>query len=199
MTAATGRPRSEFWGVSSGDEINRDRDSLRTFVRNGQLGIRFSGEVELRASLAEMARALGWLVEEEVVVPGWGRIDLVLREVNKRESILVELKLDLTKPAKVRRAFQQADGYGRWWAANRGLASSTWLVSVEGDDALINGVQDLYIQVRHRTLPVFMSELAWWGHRPTRLLTAMDRLQTMRELVAFQEQAVEDLLDSPPP
>jgi hypothetical protein len=100
-------------------------------------------ETDLRRSLASVAYAYGWDVREEVVIPGWGRIDIVLDAPD--ETYLVELKIDLTKPARIRRAFQQADGYGRWWAANVGRPTDTILVGSKVDEAAVAVVADAYL------------------------------------------------------
>lgn len=100
-------------------------------------------ETALRRSLASVAYAYGWDVREEVVIPGWGRIDIVLDAPG--ETYLIELKIELTKPARIRRAFQQADGYGRWWVANVGRPTDTFLVGAEVDEAAIAAIADAYL------------------------------------------------------
>jgi hypothetical protein len=100
-------------------------------------------ETDLRRSLASVAYAYGWDVREEVVIPGWGRIDIVLGDTDG--TYLVELKIELTKPARIRKAFQQADGYGRWWAANVGRPADTILVGLEVDAAALATVADAYL------------------------------------------------------
>lgn len=106
-------------------------------------------ENDLRRSLASVAHAYGWNVSEEVVIPGWGRIDLI---VEACETYLIELKLDLTRPARIRRAFQQADGYGRWWTANRDRATDVFLVGAQIDHVAAGPVARSYPSVGLHTL-----------------------------------------------
>jgi len=131
MTAANHRdPGVTFGGITVGPE------SFPTVYLS-------ESETDLRRSLASVAYAYGWDVREEVVIPGWGRIDIVLDAPD--ETYLVELKIDLTKPARIRRAFQQADGYGRWWAANVGRPTDTILVGSKIDEAAVAVVADAYL------------------------------------------------------
>lgn len=171
--------------------VNAARNSPR--VEGGQIVVSYSDEVGLRKNLAVVARAYGWTVRQEVVVPSWGRIDLVLTEPGTGAAFLVELKLDLTKPAKVRRAFQQADGYGRWWTTNRGTASQVILVGVDVNDELMNTVGDLYPQVRHMRAATFMAALDGLGDRRRRVITARLRADDIRSLLAVHEAALRDL------
>lgn len=117
-------------------------------------------EADLRRSLASVAHVYGWDVSEEVVIPGWGRIDLVLQD---DWTHLVELKIELTKPAQVRRAFQQADGYGRWWTTNKSKAVDVHLVAVEIEWPLVNGVADAYYTVAPRSLAGLLGFLETGG------------------------------------
>lgn len=78
---------------------------------NDEIELRWQSEADLRDSLADFARLHGWQVQTELVVPGWGRPDLVL-SVND-VMVVVELKVALTAQSRIRKAFQQADAYRR--------------------------------------------------------------------------------------
>lgn len=134
-------------------------------------------ETDLRRSLASVAHVYGWDVSEEVVIPGWGRIDLVLEDDS---TYLVELKIDLTKPARVRRAFQQADGYGRWWTTNKGQPADVFLVGADMDDAVIKGVADAYYNVWPRTISDILYFLEGGGFRGTDLSRKIRRARALK-------------------
>lgn len=74
--------------------------------------IRFTDEASLRDALAHLAFLAGWDVETEHHVVGWGRPDLYLRDPSGYE-LAVEIKLNLTRAASIRKAFQQADVYAK--------------------------------------------------------------------------------------
>jgi hypothetical protein len=81
-------------------------------VRDGRPHILYGPESSLRDALARLAYIAGWDVETEHHVVGWGRPDLYLTSPG-RKDIAVEVKLDLTKSAVIRKAFQQADVYAK--------------------------------------------------------------------------------------
>lgn len=146
-------------------------------------------ETEMRRSLASIAHAYGWDVREEVVIPRWGRIDIVLEA---GATYLIELKMDLTKPAKIRRAFQQADGYGRWWANNHGRSVSTLLVGAEMDQSAIDVVADTYYAVWARSIPSIIYFFEHGSHNTDNALRrerAAARSLAVAELGAFYSQA----------
>lgn len=156
-------------------------------------------EADLRRNLASAAHAYGWLVEEEVVVPGWGRIDLILRD-GRSAPALIELKLDLTKPAQIRRAFQQTDGYGRWWAQERGESADTILVGLKVDSVAMNAVYRAYPHVGWRTAAELLGEMAHRGDEEARLLRrgrCTNRLADMRGLTGAYEAARKSLPPDP--
>lgn len=168
------------------------------YVEAGAIGARYTGETNLRSTLAQIARAHGWTVEEEVVVPGWGRVDLVLRDPGEGAPYLIELKLELMKPAKIRRAFQQADGYGRWWSSNHGLAARTYLVGAREDIVAIRPVAVAYPEVGYLSASHFMGALATWGNREMRARIAAGRADALRQQLELHEVAIRSLRDSPP-
>jgi hypothetical protein len=139
-------------------------------------------EVELRRSLASAAYAYGWDVQEEVVIPGWGRIDIVLTA--GPENFLIELKLDLTKPAKIRRAFQQADGYGRWWSSNRGHAADVFLCALEMDDTAVAAVAAAYLCVGPKSISQLLAFFEHGGSARGRMARA-NRAKARAERAAF--------------
>lgn len=173
-------------------------ENIGPYVSGQRVGIRWTDEASLRKGVAEIAWAYGWRVEEEVVVPGWGRIDLILHDAGTGFTRIVELKLDLTKPAKVRRAFQQADGYDRWWAANRRTTCSTYLVSPNGEPGLLASTGHLYPAVGHLDLSTFLGLLAVWGARLARHAAAVERLESLHAQVRLQQAAVARLISQPP-
>lgn len=100
--------------------------------------VTYRDEHSLQESLKELAHAHGWVTESEVVVPGWGRIDLILHESHAKEfSWVIELKTDLTRLSTIRKAFQQADGYARW-LATQGVNRRVVLAAAEVDFSLAN-------------------------------------------------------------
>lgn len=163
-------------GLSKGGRIDVRVNS------QGGLSIQYRSEADLRASLAEFAAMLGWDVEEEVVVPGWGRIDLVLRHSPAAKPYLIELKLALKKPNEVRRAFQQADGYGRWWSKEKGEANTPMVVSDAPDLSIVTPVADAYPAIPFRTVNGFMTGLRDW--HPLRV--RFDRVEAYVELLREQ-------------
>jgi hypothetical protein len=182
----------------------RDLDQVFGDVRrddDGE-GLRISAgrnEAELRRNLASAAHAYGWFVEEEVVVPGWGRIDIVLRD-GVSAPLLIELKLDLIKPAQVRRAFQQTDGYGRWWTQERGEAADTLLVGLRVDWELMASVHRAYPSVGWGTAGSLLRRLQTRGDDRARILRrrrSADRLRTLRALAKAYEAAIQQLPPDP--
>jgi hypothetical protein len=152
--------------------------------------ISYTGETNLRAQLAVLARAFGWLVEEEVVVPGWGRIDLVLRSVSGMDVRLIELKTDLTKPARIRRAFQQADGYGRWWTRHQTQRANVHLVAADADWSAVHAVQAAYPEVGCLDVREFIVRLTDWLSLDARYARAIGRFEAIRNLLAVHELAL---------
>lgn len=179
-----------------------DREILADGLSYGRTGsgfhLTYTDEASVRRALARLARAYGWaIVREEVVVPGWGRIDLVLQPVSERcTPFLIEIKLDLSKPARVRRAFQQADGYGRWWEKQTGDRSYPVLTYCTGNHDLIKSVGDAYPSVSHRTVGDLMEFLCCAAASPAeRRDVAKARLeQAERELQIHRRAA--DLIDA---
>lgn len=150
--------------------------------------ITYRTEADLRASLAELASLYGWDVEEEVVVPGWGRIDLVLRAGDDLPPYLVELKLALTKPSEVRRAFQQTDGYGRWWAKERNEANVPLLVAKAPDMSIVTPVADAYPGVPFRTINDFIYGMHAWHGARERFRIASLNVDLLREQLEEYER-----------
>lgn len=168
-------------------------------IANSESGfhLTYTDEASVRRALARLARALGWaVVREEVVIPGWGRIDLLLR-ARSEDSIpyLVEIKLDLSKPANVRRAFQQVDGYGRWWEMQHGGPSYPILTSCTGSAELILSVGDAYPAVRYASVQRLMTTLLMGiaSSPADRLGIARARLEQAEKELQIQRRAV-DLL-----
>lgn len=155
--------------------------------------IQYRSEADLRRSLADLACLYGWSVEEEVVVPGWGRIDLVLRRDVTARPYLVELKLALRKPSEVRRGFQQADGYGRWWTKERSEANTPLLVAAAPDMSIVTPVADAYPAVPFRTIGAFMNGLCNWDLHRERFTAASLDVGYLREQLARYERALAHL------
>lgn len=155
-------------------------------------------EAELRRRLAAVAHAYGWDVSEEVVIPGWGRIDLVLED---DKTHLIELKIDLTKPARIRRAFQQADGYGRWWCANKSRAVDVYLVGYEMNWTTITSVADAYYTVLPRSISGLLNFFEAGGTDvglKFRRARAMRRSDRAAEVSQLYTRALERLIANTP-
>lgn len=152
-------------------------------------------EVELRRSLASVAYAYGWDVQEEVVIPGWGRIDIVISAAG--ETYLIELKIDLTKPARIRKAFQQVDGYGRWWAENRGMATDVFLVGSKIDDQAIDPVARAYPSVGPKSMGHLISFLEHGSlsqsAKYSRALASQNRASRADRIYEFHRKAADRL------
>jgi hypothetical protein len=157
--------------------------------------IHYGSETAMRQGLAKLAYAYGWSVTEEVVIPGWGRIDLALAEPGEFRAILIELKQRLDKPADIRRAFQQADGYGRWWVGNRDEPAQVILSAGAAKTELIQPVAAAYPEVRFQTLGQVMAGLLTWGRPGSRLFAASHREQELTELLAVHRYVNDELLE----
>jgi hypothetical protein len=84
--------------------------SLR--LTDGRPMVWYRDEASLRDGLARLAYLAGWHVETEHHIVGWGRPDLYLQGPDG-SATAVEIKLDLTRSAAIRKAFQQADVYAK--------------------------------------------------------------------------------------
>lgn len=166
--------------------MTADRRALSAFDRGLAISehgyvtiVRGTTEASIRTSLASLAHLYGWEVEEEVVIPGWGRIDIVLRD-GVDAPVVVELKIDLTKPARVRKAFQQADGYGRWWIENKAERPAVKLVGLDLDAAVTDPVARAYLSVHCQAVERFIGFLETGGTdkgREERIYRMHDRLE----------------------
>jgi hypothetical protein len=186
---STADPLLEFFA-----SLAPQRSPRRLSIGDGRFRVEYLSEADLRRQLTDLARLCGWLAEEEVVVPGWGRIDIVLREAPRSVPRLIELKLDLTKPSQIRRGFQQADGYGRWWTREKGEAAETFLISAEHTEGHVASIGDAYPTVEFLPVPHFMTSLWVWGDPAVRRPRAADRLAEMQRWTEMQARAI-DLLD----
>lgn len=167
----------------------RTPEKAKVSFVDGRLTVEYRDEASLRSGLAVLASANGWLVQEEVVVPGWGRIDLVLRDDPLSYAFLVELKVDLSKPSAIRRAFQQADGYGRWWISEKQEPCQALLVAAKYHGSAISRVASAYPEVAWYPATDFSYFLERDGDRVRRGLRASSRLEALRQLVAVYEHA----------
>lgn len=127
-------------------------DGVETLDNDFEL--HYTDEFSVRRGLARLAYAYGWaVVREEVVIPGWGRVDLLLQETDEDDwPYLIEIKLDLSRPSTIRRAYQQADGYGRWWEQTHGGGSYPILAAVTIDVDHMNSIGSVYPSVQWRTV-----------------------------------------------
>lgn len=120
---------------------------------DGRFTLHYTDEASVRRGLARLARAAGWFeVREEVAIPGWGTIDLLLRPTPRYAPTLIELKLDLTRPAAVRKAFQQIDGYSRGWTAEHGEQSTPVLSACKQDIDTVDRIALAYPQVSYKPM-----------------------------------------------
>lgn len=182
-------------GTADRREITAIFGSLRPSADRGATLSRSTSEADLRRSLASVAHAYGWLVDEEVVVPGWGRIDLILRD-GFGHPRLVELKLELTKPARIRRGLQQADGYGRWWTQKYGQAVNTYLVGLDFNRTEVDALATAYPSVAAIPCEQFLGGLVSWGEsegRAARQTRSDQRVLEVRRIVDAYASANHDL------
>lgn len=163
---------------------------VRIDPENGPV-VSYRTEADMRRGLAKLAFAYGWSVQEEVVIPSWGRIDLVLSDPSPG-SILIELKRLLAKPSEVRRGFQQADGYGRWWVANHGEPAQVILCAGAAVTDT-SSVDAAYPEVRFLLIGQVMTGLGVWGDLQARARVARSRTAELRGLLQVHEHAVEGL------
>lgn len=87
-------------------------------LRDDATRLTYTDEASLRGGFAAMAYLHGWSVRQEVVIPKWGRLDLVIDHPKSGWAVPIEFKLLMTRQGQVRKAFQQADGYARWLREN---------------------------------------------------------------------------------
>lgn len=173
-------------------QIERSSRQLR-LSESGHPVLTYNSEADIRINLAKLAYAYGWDVEQEVVIPGWGRIDLVVSDTSPG-SILIELKLALNKPSEVRRGFQQADGYGRWWVANRGEPAQAVLAAADASAGLVAPVAVAYPEVQFHLVNHVMAGLAVWGSPTARVGVAQARADGLSNLLEIHDHAVNRLV-----
>lgn len=152
-------------------------------------------EATLRVNFASTAHAYGWLVEEEVAIPGWGRIDLVLRD-GVGHPHLIELKINLARSSEIRRALQQADGYGRWWVQAHGEAAQSHLVGCHVDKGLLASMSAAYPEVDAGDLGLLTRGLRWWGCNEgihARHARSISRLRNLRRVTLAYEAALDEM------
>jgi hypothetical protein len=155
--------------------------------KTGEPRISWRTEADLRSALSLFAYLHGWSTREEVVIPGWGRIDLVLYD-RSPGSILIELKRDLSKPSEIRRAFQQADGYGRWWKTNKGEPATVYLAAATANHD-VAPVAAAYPEIGFRLIREVIDGLATWGQPLHRMPATVDRLRATEQLLALNQYA----------
>lgn len=191
MTAPTPpQPTSIAAAMEMFDLLAGPKPGVRLDRENGPI-ISYRTEADMRRGLAKLAFAFGWNVQEEVVIPVWGRIDLVLWD-SAPGSILIELKRALTKPSEVRRGFQQADGYGRWWVANRGEPAQV-ILSAGTATVDVTPVATAYPEVRFLLIGQVMAGLATWGNPRRRLAVASARADELWALAEVHDHAIKRL------
>lgn len=175
------------------------------YVAGDVLNFQFGSESEMRSGIARVAEAYGWIAQQEVEARGWGRIDIVLRAapgpVESRIApefvpLIVELKVDLLKPSDVRKAFQQVDGYSRWWAKEKGEPNTPVLCAHRWDPQLIASVGDAYPTVAFRSVHQVLLGLRTWNPTWFRHSAANRRLEAARQQLAIAEAAVRFMEES---
>lgn len=190
MTAPEQKDLSGIAAMEMFEFVFGPKPGLKLDTEHGPV-ISYRTEADMRRGLAKLAYAYGWNVQEEVVIPVWGRIDLVLWDPTPG-SILIELKRELAKPSEVRRGFQQADGYGRWWTSNRGEPARVILaagaVSVD-----VAPVADAYPEVQFHTIGQVMAGLGAWGDLRHRIGIATARADELCGLLEVHDFAVKRL------
>lgn len=178
--------------------MNADREPLvdgLSLMPDGRFFVTYSDEASVRRMVATLARAYGWpIVKEEVVIPGWGRVDLLLQMSEKSPPHLFELKLDLSKPSLIRRAFQQADGYGRWWEANKHQEPEVYLGSCTGNRDAVIEVWNAYSRVTFDWVERLTTRLALPEHSAEqREAVARERIQETERRLKLQRRCLEVL------
>jgi len=175
------------------------QSDLDLFVYGNVLNFRFRNESDMRSGIARAAEAYGWIAREEVEVRGWGRIDIVLRAVpgpvDSRIApefvpLLVELKVDLRKPSDVRKAYQQVDGYSRWWAKEKGEPNTPVLCAHRADEDLIRSIGDAYPNVAYRSVEQVLRGLRTWNPTIFRYRSAEARVRAARYQLEIAEAAL---------
>lgn len=161
-------------------------------LADGNFRLHYTDEASVRRALARLARACGWrVVLEEVAIPGWGSIDLLLRAGLYSPPVLLELKLDLTRPAAARKAFQQIDGYSRGWTAEYDEQSVPMLAACKQDMATIDRIALAYPQVTYKPISAVIGFLTQAPERVAeRLDVAVQRAAVMRQELALHDAAV---------
>lgn len=145
-------------------------------METGEVTVRYTDEASLRSSLASFAEYHGWDVKQEVVIPEWGRLDLVL-SIDDWVVYAVELKLDISKPAKARRAFQQASGYQRYLSSLETEPPTVVLAAPDIDHACVDTLRVAYGEVLCRSVAHLMGMLVVDERTLySRLLATDDRL-----------------------
>lgn len=126
----------------------------------------YSTEASLSDGIAAHAEVYGWTTRREVVIPNWGRLDLILTSP-LGVNIAVEVKLQLAQPAQIRKAFMQADGYRRWLGENYVDdldVTEVYLAAAKiGWDA-VKPVWSLYPGVKFASVPTVLERI-WNGDR----------------------------------
>lgn len=190
MTAPELPRRDASAAMEMFDLIFSPKPGLRLDTENGPI-ISYRTEADMRRGLAKLAYAFGWNVQEEVVIPVWGRVDLVLWD-SSPGSILIELKRTLAKPSEVRRGFQQADGYGRWWVTNRGEPAQV-ILAAGAASVDVAPVAAAYPEVRYLLVGQVMAGLITWGNPSLRLGVASERADELFRLFEVHDHAVKVL------
>lgn len=193
MTSPTPQQQEPLVGVAAMEMFEfvfGPRPGVKLDTEHGPV-ISYRTEADMRRGLAKLAFAFGWSVQEEVVIPVWGRIDLVLWDTAPG-SILIELKRSLTKPSEVRRGFQQADGNGRWWATNRGEPAQV-ILSAAAAPVDVTPVAAAYPEVQFLLIGEVMARLATWGNPQQRIGIAQARADELCGLLEVHDHAVKRL------
>lgn len=160
--------------------------------KDGQPKIVYTDEASLRDGLAGLAYLAGWDVETEHHVVGWGRPDLYLRCDDRQ--VAVEIKLDLTRAATIRKAFQQADVYAKALGPDVEVILTAPLV----DMALAEQYDLAYTEVWFMDTGFFWN----WIHGTTvgmrqRHLTALARQRRIAEDLAISTAILRELSSFP--
>lgn len=154
------------------------------------ISISYSDEADLSLGIATVAHLHGWHVEREVVIPGWGRLDLWLTEASGTRSWSIELKLRLDRPALVRKAFQQAEGYRRWLIDDGREPFGMVLAAPDANcnQQLIAQVGRLYPSVRFVTGGRILNWLTDFEHVTDEFRLITQREEAHRRLVKAQRE-----------
>jgi hypothetical protein len=126
-------------------------------LEDGQPFVMYGSESDLRDALHAYADSYGWNVKTEVHVPGWGRIDLLIRGAWR--PWVIELKVAVSKPALLRRGLTQVHGYAASVAQTMERSTRSILCAPKFPDWAQEMASTAYPDIELITVSELMGEL----------------------------------------